>query len=62
MSHHKDIEKTIGYQEQLKYLSELSNKILNISPDSEEFRKLQFLHVNQDKIWRNQKLIDLLGK
>ena len=56
-----DLEEEKQYEADKLLLLELSEKITDINPLSQDFKDFQFLIENKDKIIRNQALINLLG-
>lgn len=62
MWENEQIESELHKEEaQLIFLNTLAQKIQAIKPGSSEFRDLEFILENKNKILKNRKLIEVLG-
>ena len=61
MSAIRDREEEKQWEEDKNWLKEKAKEVERVNPASSEFRDLQWLEKNKEKILRNRNLIDLIG-
>lgn len=61
ISYIQDQEDIKTSNQQSLYLKKVAQIIEKLPPNTEDSRLVEFLWENREKIWRNKKIIELLG-